>query len=105
MGHTYRQWLQQKQRHLNLLTHSQWTTAFTTTGFKVQTEVGYLSPTACRLIEISHYLSLPSLLTYKLWGTWNVRSATYFNFAWLRQTLVTNVSPNISGAIFFELEK
>lgn len=104
-GHSYKNWLRQKQVHVNLLTFSQWKKLFLKPGFKIIKTSGYLSPKACRLIEIFHYLGLPSLITYKLIGKWNLIPLSFLNNRIVRKIISEKVSPQDAGAVFFLLQK
>lgn len=100
----YRSWMRNKQRHFNLLKSGEWEKLFKKSGFKTIRETGYLSPRACTLIDIAHYLSLPSLVSYKLRGSWD------WGWHWypgnrLAAILSENVNPQNSGAVFFVLKK
>ena len=65
-GATYTNYLKRKQQHLNLYSLSQWQHTFTDSGFKIKDTFSYLNPPTSHLLELGHYFSLPSLLTYKL---------------------------------------
>lgn len=100
----YRKWMRYKQVHLNLLSDSEWEFRFKKAGFKVKEKTGYLSPTACKLIDICHYLSLPSLISYILRKKWDW-GWHWYPVDWLVKIMSENVETNKSGAIFFVLEK
>jgi len=106
LGNWYKKWMRKKQVHLNLLSSQEWDLAFKKAGFTIVRRVGYLSPTACKLIDICHYLSFPSLITYKLFGKWVLfpDSVKYFYpINYLTSILNQKVSPNHSGALFYIL--
>lgn len=106
LGSSYKNWMRQKQVHVNLLSNRQWQDKFTKAGFVVQVAQGYLSPKACKLLDIAHYLSLPSLMTYVLTGKWNLTSKINpYPTKMLAKIMSTPVSLNASGAIFFVLTK
>ncbi|MEK9179540.1 MAG: class I SAM-dependent methyltransferase [Patescibacteria group bacterium] len=96
------------QIHLNLLTHSQWSKLFQKNGFRVVRKVGYLNKTQSRIIELSHFLSVPYLISYKLFGRWDTFGGLYN--ALVPKKLITTIfshQPKLSesAAIYFELEK
>jgi SAM-dependent methyltransferase len=107
MGSSYKTWMRKKQVHLNLFTQKQWDQAFWKAGFKVKERIGYLSPDACRLIDVCHYLSVPSLITYSLFGKWvlSPRLSKLYPVSYLASILSKNVPPVSSGAIFYILKK
>lgn len=73
-------------------------------GFEVKEKTGYLSPAACKLIDLCHYLSLPSLVGYRLTGRWDW-GWRWYPTDWLVKIMGENVEVEKSGAIFFELRK
>lgn len=104
-GNGYRQWMKKKQVHFNLLTSDEWENKFKKTGFEVVQKIGYLSPSACRLMDICHYLSVPSLLTKILFGKWVLwpKLIKMYPIDWLVRIISGPVKPNNSGAIFWRL--
>lgn len=107
LGNSYKQYMRDKQVHLNLFTLEDWKKAFKKPGFKVEIVTGYLDPQACKLIDIAHYLSIPSLITYKLFGKWVIFPglSQIYPTKWLTKIINRDVSPEKSGAIFFILQK
>lgn len=107
LGNSYTNWMRRKQVHLNLLSRAQWMKTFSDAGFHVDAHVGYLSSWACRLIDIAHYLSIPSLVTYVLFRRWVLwpRLTSLYPVSWLCRVISRNVSSEYSGAIFFVLHK
>lgn len=69
-GEKYLQFLRKKQEHYNLLSQKQWEKIFEKQGFKIIASLPYLSKNQSRFLEVFHYLSLPSLLSYKLFNKW-----------------------------------
>lgn len=107
MGNSYTQWMQKKQMHINVYTSEQWSEVFHSAGFRIEKQIGYLSPAACRFIDIAHYLSLPSLLSYVLWKKWVLFSylSRIYPIERLSRIIGPDVDSKISGAIFFVLRK
>ncbi len=66
LGDFYLRWLRKKQEHHQLLSAQKWQQQFEKHGFAVKKQVGYLPKRQTRWIEVLHYLSLPSLVSYKL---------------------------------------
>ena len=104
MGVSYKNWMRQKQVHLNLLTNQKWREKFNKAGFIIKEEIGYLDVQTCRLIEIAHYLSVPSLISYVLFKKW-VMWPNFIPTTWLASKIGKNTNYENSGAIFFVLEK
>ena len=105
LGSTYKNWMRRKQVHVNLLTLNEWRQAFKNAGFKINTTVGYLSPSTCRLLDIAHYLSLPSLGLYLLTGKWTLSPKINFCPTKLLADIISQpVEAKHAGALFFELE-
>ncbi len=107
LGNSYKQYMRDQQVHLNLFTFDEWKKTFQKPGFKVGEVTGYLDPKACRLIDLAHYLSIPSLITYKLFGKWvlwpeltSLYPAEYFS-----SVVSSSVPPDKAGALFFVLKK
>lgn len=106
-GRWYQSWMRKKQVHRNLLTQEQWSDAFTDAGFTIREIVGYLSPAACRLLDVCHYLSLPSLLTYTLVKQWVVLPTLtrLYPVGYFLRIIAPDVPPMHSGALLFALAK
>lgn len=107
LGNFYQSYMRKKQQHYHLLTHHQWEKAFGQAGFAVKEKIGYLAPLACRVFDLCHYLSLPSLVTYKLWGKWVLWSgvAAPCPQKWLARLFASDVAFPQAGALFFRLGK
>lgn len=69
-GKFYKKLLRKIQQHHNLLTMKQWNNQFNKGGFQITKSIGYFSQNAAKHNELFHYLSLPSLLSYKLFNRW-----------------------------------
>src|SRR3989338_4913310 len=70
LGGIYKTYMRKKQVHVNLLTKRQWDEKFRVAGFKIKKNVGHLDRNTCGLIDLLHYVSLPSLMTYRLFDKW-----------------------------------
>lgn len=107
LGNSYKRWMRKKQVHFNLFTHKQWSELFTTAGFTVEKQIGYLDPTACRAIDIAHYLSTPSLISYVLWKKWVLwpKLAYVYPIPYLSRIIASDVPVAESGALFYVLRK
>lgn len=107
VGDFYKRWMRKQQVHLNMLTEGQWNVTFRQSGFKVKDSIGYLSSSACKLIDLAHYFSLPNLVSYKLTGVWVPFPALRFLYplALFSRIISQNVRSDKSGAIFYVLQK
>jgi len=108
LGNIYVKWMRQKQFHLNLFTLDQWNRVFTKIGFRINLNRGYLSPKNSSWLDIAHYLSLPSLLSYMLFRQWNFFprlpiNARLVNF--IKTQSVPFNDKNNSSALFYLLKK
>lgn len=107
IGDAYKRYMRTKQVHVNLLSFDLWRAAFVGHGFRVEKAIGHLSPRACTLLDVLHYISLPSLWTYTLfhrWVLWPMFTGLY-PLSWLASQIEPNVNPKTSGALFFVLIK
>ena len=106
-GRFYKDWMRKTQVHRNLLSRTEWDKSFERSGFKISKRIGYLTSTACSLIDICHYLSLPSLVTYKLFGRWVLFPQMNFVYPvdYLTNILSKDINSDQSGAIFYVLRK
>lgn len=107
MGNSYRHWMRKKQVHVHLLPVRDWTNVFTHAGFRVEKKIGYLSPAACRLIDVGHYVSWPSLFSYVLFKKWVLWKflGSWYPVRWLTRVIGPDVPLHQAGAIFFVLIK
>lgn len=96
------------QKHEVLLSVEKWQALFKKKGFKVLLTKGYLSKKQSQLIEWLHFLSLPYLISYKIFNDWSKAGKIYEKFTPINM-LMDNFSkhPKLSGAggAFFVLQK
>src|SRR3989344_9286180 len=69
-GNVYKKYMRQKQVHINLLKRREWDLLFKKAGFKIVKTIGHLDRGTSGLIDFLHYVSIPSLISYKLTGKW-----------------------------------
>lgn len=107
LGTSYKNYMRAKQIHLNLFSLHQWTKTFADAGFRIEKTKGYLSPRVCRLIDICHYFSIPSLITYTMFGKWVLwpKLVNLYPVSWFATTIGEPVELEKSGALFFVLSK
>ena len=105
-GKRYAKWMNKRQEHESLLSRKQWGTLFKKAGFTIVEEVGYLNEKTAKWLDLFHYLSLPSLITYKLFKRWVL-------FPWVNEKIVqwvetwhaSSLQKNKFGAYFYVLKK
>jgi ubiquinone/menaquinone biosynthesis C-methylase UbiE len=109
-GQPYLKYLRKRQEHLNLLSLEKWQEKFIQTGFEITESVGYLNPYTSKILEITHYLSVSSLVSQKLLGSW-VPVPNWFKPLKLDKVINRAVSqdldikPSQAAALFFVLKK
>jgi len=106
-GKLYVNFMNKKQSHFNLLNLSQWEKFFEKNGFSVIEKIGYLSKNNAQFLDIFHYFSIPSLLTYKLFDRW-VIFPSWYKFLKADKFIKRKISfplPQNSAAVFFVLKK
>lgn len=104
----YKSWMRRKQVHPNLLSCKEWEQEFKEAGFRVVEVKGYLDEHASRWMDFLHYVSVPSLITYKLANNW-VLLPRLFDLLpiadWVAGLTRSEVDPNDAAALFYVLEK
>ncbi len=107
-GDFYKKWMRKKQVHVNLLSLEEWNKYFLLAGFNIYKEIGYVTPRACCWLDILHYVSIPSLVTYKIFGRW-VLFPEIIDYIcpkkYLTEVISPNVGPEKAGALFYVLSK
>lgn len=108
LGNRYVNFMKKIQKHTSLLSLKDWRRSFQSVGFEEKNVVGYMSKTNSQYLDVFHYLSVGSLVTYQLFKTWNVfpqisTSKKLMNFVEKRISL--DVTPQNSAALFFVLKK
>ncbi len=106
LGDWYKRTMRRQQDHVNLLSDTVWTNKFQKPGFKIIDKIGYISPENAKYLDIFHYISLPSLLTYKLFHKWNLipqQTPGLINFIVRKTKLPKKLSE--ASAIFFIVKK
>ncbi len=108
-GQCYVKWLRQKQEHRHLLSVEDWTEKFQDCQLLCEQKVGYLPPKQSRIMEALHYLSLPSLLSYKLFRRWVLWSNAYQFWPltpWIKAlNKTTQTQVRQASSVFFVLQK
>jgi len=66
----YARWFNGHAQHFHLYSPQKWVDQLEALGLAVQHWEYYLSPAATRAFDMAHYLSVPSLITYRAFGKW-----------------------------------
>ena len=96
------------QVHHNLLSANNWQQQFTQVGFKVLNINGYLNQEQSRKIESSHFMSLPYLISYRLFKRWDIPGNFYLsvvNQEKVKRLFEKKVSLEQAAGLFIVLEK
>jgi len=106
-GEKYVDYMRKIQDHVNLLSGKQWQTHFQKSGFKIQSVDGYLYKKSSFYLDFFHYISIGSLINYKLFNKWVIFSLpilTKIKTKYIKKTI--NISyQDESSALFFILKK
>lgn len=106
-GKKYLLWMRKIQKHYNLLSEKEWEKIFKKAGFSVAEKRGYIDDRTAKIIEILHYLSIDSLISYKLFGKWVLFPNRFVLlekviFCYLQKNKTHKMN---SSAVFYILEK
>ena len=100
--------MRKKQIHKNLLDKKEWDLKFNKAVFKIEKTIGYLDKNTSRWLDLLHYSSIPSLVSYKVFGKW-ILFPWFYNIApinkWFERLIRSNVSVGNSAALFYVLVK
>ncbi len=69
-GLWYQDFMRKKQVHHNLFTREQWSNTFEKQGFDITSIAGYMSRDTAFWMDVFHYLSFPSLISYTVVKRW-----------------------------------
>lgn len=106
-GDTYKRWMRKKQVHVNLLTETAWRRAFEKAGFTVVSVHPYGSIRAASLLDILHYVSLPSLISHAFthrWVPWPAHTSWYPHDLFAR-IMDESVGVRDAAVLFYVLRK
>lgn len=107
-GKKYIDYMRKIQVHHNLLSNIQWQTNFKKNGFKIQSIDGYLYSRSSFWLDIVHYLSIFSLIYFKLFGKWVLFSIPFLDkiiIQLIKKTILDEKDLNKASALFFVLKK
>ncbi|MFA5136459.1 MAG: class I SAM-dependent methyltransferase [Patescibacteria group bacterium] len=71
-GKLYSSYMNKLQKHYSLLSATQWSNLFRNKNFTIVKKNGYLNKKSSEALDIWHYLSIPSLITYHFFNKWVV---------------------------------
>jgi len=107
-GDGYKKHMRKTQFHENLFSNEEWQKNFKNVGFKINSIDGYLYKKSALWLDIFHYLSIGSLISYKLFNKWILFNIPLLNK--LKTLIIKNIiidENNIdkASALFFVLKK
>lgn len=103
----YKTWFARLQVHFHLYSPDQWRKKLETTGFKVEQQVGYMSPRATGLFDLAHFYGAPDLVVRRFTGHW-VLAPWRPIFAleeWIAAPLIAENDPAGATCCFFLVRK
>lgn len=107
-GKIYLSYMRKTQVHHNLFSNQEWQQYFKKAGFKIQSVEGYLYKKSSFYLDVFHYLSIGSLISYKLFNNWVLFSIPFLNkikIKIIKSIIVDEKNPDRASAIFFVLKK
>ncbi|KKP60338.1 MAG: hypothetical protein UR54_C0014G0006 [Candidatus Roizmanbacteria bacterium GW2011_GWA2_34_18] len=107
-GKAYLNYMRKTQVHHNLFSNNQWQNCFKKTGFKIQSIDGYLYKKSAFYLDLFHYLSIGSLINYKLFNKWVLFSIPFLNSikTWFIKKVISGENNHDNpSALFFVLKK
>lgn len=107
LGNKYVELMKKKQDHYNLFSLQKWSRLFNSAQFKIVHVNGYLDKQYSQFLDLAHYLSFPSLISYKLNGNWQplpgLNTLVWKKFIQKRINIETDIKQ--SSALFYILRK
>lgn len=107
-GKFYLSFMRKKQEHYHLFSFKKWQKIFIKNGFKIIEVYPYLSPNQAQILDILHYFSLPSLISYAFSKKW-VFFSKWYKFLKLEnfidKILKEKTTINNASGLFFVLKK
>jgi len=104
----YSNYMLKIQVHNNLLSNKQWQIYFKKSGFKTQSIDGYLYKKSAFYLDLFHYLSIGSLISYKLFNKWVLFSIPFLNkikTRLIKKIIINGNNSDKASALFFVLKK
>jgi len=107
-GKKYIKFMRSVQKHINLFSERMWSIFFEKNGFIIEKKINYFSEQESKYNEIFHYLSLPSLISYKLikkWVIWPSAYSILIKQYFFKQKYIIKKKFKHTTAVFFILRK
>lgn len=107
-GRRYTEYMRKTQVHHNLLSNNKWREYFKKSGFQINSVDRYLYPRSSFWLDIFHYLSIGSLISYKLFNKWILFNIPLFNklkTQLIKKIIVDENNLDKASALFFVLKK
>ncbi|MEK7097095.1 MAG: class I SAM-dependent methyltransferase [Patescibacteria group bacterium] len=107
-GKKYLTYMRKTQVHNNLFSNKEWQSHFKKAEFKIQSIDGYLYRKSSFWLDIFHYLSIGSLISYKLFNNWTLFNIPLFNklkTQLIKKIIIDENNLNTASALFFVLKK
>jgi SAM-dependent methyltransferase len=103
IGKKYRKIMRKKQEHYNLYSLKKWTDTFKKIGFRVIKVDGYMNKKNSAFMDIAHYLSLSSLLSFGVFKKWVIFPQWYklIGFDRIIKGLIMEKSKSDQPAAYF----
>jgi len=107
-GKKYLNYMRKTQVHFNLFSNEKWQTYFKKACFKINFIDGYLYKKSAFYLDLFHYLSIGSLISYKLFNKWilfNIPQLNKLKIQLIKKIIIDENNPDKASALFFVLKK
>lgn len=107
-GNGYKKYMRKTQFHHNLFSVEKWQSYFKKTGFKIQSVEGYLNKKSSFYLDIFHYLSIGSLISYKFFNKWilfNIPLLNKLKMQLIKEIIINKNDSDKASALFYVLKK
>lgn len=107
-GKIYLDFMRKTQVHHNLFSRKKWQNYFKKTDFKIQFIDGYLYRKSAYYLGLFHFLSIGSLISYKLFNKWVLFSFSFLNkikTRLIKKIIIDEKKSDQASALFFVLKK
>ena len=107
-GKKYINYMRKTQVHFNLFSNEKWQTYFKKTCFKINFIDGYLYKKSAFYLDLFHYLSICSFISYKLFNKWilfNIPLLNKMKTKFIKKIIVDKNNLDKASALFYVLKK
>jgi len=103
----YVNYMNRAQAHASLFSENGWNKAFVSSGLSIVSKTGYLHRKNAQYLDLFHYFSIPSLLSYAFFGKWVLlpQIARALNIERLVYETVNAPDRKNHAAVFYVLKK